>query len=129
MHERPRTARTPSSPRPYRTFTGESMRSQDKQGRFPNPLAMLLVLLGVTSAGAWLVRSPEPSLDRSRTPSTSPQPRLKTEATAVVAEIPPSPVLRPLSLVANAIGPEPLFWLKHPGLPALSDTYAAVVQT
>ncbi len=92
------------------------MSSQDKQGRFPNPLAMLLVLLGVTSAGAWLVRSPEPSLDRSRTPSTSPQPRLKTEATAVVAEIPPSPVLRPLSLVANAIGPEPLFWLKHPGL-------------
>jgi len=105
------------------------MSSQDKQGRFPNPLAMLLVLLGVTSAGAWLVRSPEPSLDRSRTPSTSPQPRLKTEATAVVAEIPPSPVLRPLSLVANAIGPEPLFWLKHPGLPELSDTYAAVVQT
>ena len=93
-----------------------------KQG---TPATLLLLLLGATSAGAWLVQSSRPLDDNAR-----------SRATVVASPVAPptvvggddnlvsqTPLLRPLALLASALGPEPLFWLQHAGKPAASDYF------
>src|SRR6516225_6781501 len=99
----------------------------EKHGGFGNQVVLFLVVLAGASAGTWLIHSPEPGGDRSGTTLVPP-------AAPITAQVPaattfqPSPVLRPLALLASTIGPEPLFWLKKAGEPEMSGTYTEAIR-
>ena len=83
---------------------------------------VLAIAVGLTSAGSWVHRSSEAPTD-TRPVSTAP---LRNAVEARPTDVAtPSALLRPLAVLAQEVGLAPLFWLKDPGKPALSDAYKA----
>lgn len=81
----------------------------------------LAIALGLTSAGSLVHRNSEPQADTRPAPAVP----VRNASEARPAEVTtPSALLRPLALLAKEVGPEPLFWLKDPGKPELSRSYA-----
>lgn len=81
---------------------------------------VLAIAVGLTSAGSWVHRNSDAPAD-TRPVQTAPL-RNAVEARPTDVTI-PSALLRPLAVLAKEVGPEPLFWLKDPGKPALSEAY------
>lgn len=81
---------------------------------------ILAIAVGMTSAGSWVHRNSEASTD-TRPVLTAPL-RNAVESRPPDVII-PSALLRPLAVLAKEVGLEPLFWLKDPGKPALSEAY------
>jgi hypothetical protein len=81
----------------------------------------LAIALGLSSAGSLVHRNSEPPADTRPAPAVP----VRNASEARPAEVAtPSALLRPLALLAKEVGPEPLFWLKDPGKPELSRSYA-----
>jgi hypothetical protein len=92
--------------------------------RLGAPVAVVLVLLGLAYTSSWSGHN-APSADK-RTGMTKQTPQPASQSTpAPESSMGPTPMLRPLALLAGAIGPEPLYWLARPGEPMLSDSYLA----
>src|SRR5882724_587290 len=91
-----------------------------------NIVMIVAIVLGLTTAGSWMGRS----TDRSTAESGSGRATRALERKGQPADAPPvtpTPVMRPLALIANAIGPDPLFLLDEPGKPSLAASYAGAV--
>ena len=86
----------------------------------------IVVVLGLTTAGSWVGRSP----DRSTADSISGKATRSVERREQPADGPtiePTPIMRPLALIANAIGPDPLILLDQPEKPTLAPSYADAI--
>jgi len=87
---------------------------------------VVAIVLGLATAGSWVGRSTDHSAPDSRSGTTTRQLQRK-EQPADGPRIDPTPLMRPLALIANAIGPDPLFVLDQPGKPSLAAGYADAV--
>jgi hypothetical protein len=87
---------------------------------FGSQFALLaFVAFTASTASNWYEKpshEPTPSVATQVPQQADPESHTSESAAAIV----PAPVLRPLALLANAIGAEPLFILKTPGHPALN---------
>lgn len=93
------------------------------------PATLILLVLGLTSAGIWYARPTGAPTEPSRvTPQNSaPRPQAAEPLTLDKKQL-PSPFLRPLALIATAIGPEPLFIPETDGPPELTTPYRQAIQ-
>jgi hypothetical protein len=88
------------------------------------PVTLILLVLGFTSAGMWFTRPTGTPSEPSRLAPQSSAPRTQAAEHPKADEAQPSsPFLRPLALIATAIGPDPLFTLERAGAPELTAPY------
>src|SRR5215472_7844612 len=94
------------------------------------PVTLVLMVLSVTSAGVWLTRPTRAPTEPSpfTTQASAPLPEATAAHPKANEAQPSSPFLRPLALIAKAIGPEPLFTLETAGVPALTAPYRLAIE-